>query len=151
MNAAFHRDETTPNIHDTHLASFPESLKTWRHRWICESERNLLLAVLQDAIKCYLEYREGDRNPRNRLLYSDAREWINSRTRYGVFAFQNLCETLGIEPGRLRRELNRRRARLREQSVIGSQNGLLESIAAKGSMKCAHRDQIDLGGLAVKF
>ena len=68
-----------------------------------------MLAVLEDAIRCFLGYQDGDYTARNRLLFADAREWINSPSRYSVFAFRNLCETIGINPDRLRRELHRLR------------------------------------------
>ncbi|MGO9451167.1 MAG: hypothetical protein ACLQDV_09025 [Candidatus Binataceae bacterium] len=80
-----------------------------RNRWIHEPERNLMLAVLEDAIRCFLGYQEGDYTARNRLLFADAREWINSPSHHSIFAFRNLCETIGINPDRLRRELNRLR------------------------------------------
>jgi len=80
-----------------------------RYRWISEPERNLMLAVLEDAVRCYLTHRDEDKSPRNRLLFADAREWINSSTRYSIFAFQNLCEIIGIDPDRLRRERHRYR------------------------------------------
>jgi len=44
---------------------------------------------------------------RDRLLYADARDWINSRSRYSIFAFRNLCEIVGINPDALKRELHR--------------------------------------------
>ena len=84
-----------------------EQERSYGNRWISEPERNLMLAVLEDAIRCFLSYRDGDRNARNRLLYADARDWINSRSRYSIFAFRNLCEIVGINPDALKRELHR--------------------------------------------
>jgi hypothetical protein len=81
--------------------------RCYHNRWINEPERNLMLAVLEDAIRCYLGYRDGDQSARNRLLFADARDWINSPARYSIYAFRNLCETIGINPDSLRRELNR--------------------------------------------
>ncbi len=81
--------------------------RCYQNRWISEPERNLMLAVLEDAIRCFLGYREGDPDPRNRLAYADARDWINSPGRYSIFAFRNLCEIVGLDPDCLRRELNR--------------------------------------------
>ena len=81
--------------------------RCYHNRWINEPERNLMLAVLEDAIRCFLGYRDGDTSARNRLAYADARDWINSQSRYSIFAFRNLCEIIGIDPDSLRRELNR--------------------------------------------
>jgi len=84
-----------------------EQERCYENRWISEPERNLMLAVLEDAIRCFLSYRDGDRNARNRLLFADARDWINSRSRYSIFAFRNLCEIVGINPDALKRELHK--------------------------------------------
>lgn len=81
--------------------------RCYHNRWINEPERNLMLAVLEDAIRCFLGYRDGDNSARNRLAYADARDWINSKSRYSIFAFRNLCEIVGINPDSLKRELNR--------------------------------------------
>jgi hypothetical protein len=80
--------------------------RCYRNRWINEPERNLMLAVLEDAIRCFLGYRDGDNSARNRLAYADARDWINSKSRYSIFSFCNLCEIIGINPDSLRRELH---------------------------------------------
>src|SRR5262249_35764277 len=74
--------------------------------WVSEPERNLMLAVLEDAIRCYLGYRDGDQSAMNRLLFADARDWINSPSRYSIFAFRNFCEIIGINPDALKRELH---------------------------------------------
>jgi hypothetical protein len=69
-----------------------------------EGERNLLFAVLEDGIRRYLECHEGDRTSPEFLETS---EWINQADGFGPFAFVNVCETLGIDPDRLRQGLNR--------------------------------------------
>ena len=68
-----------------------------------EGERNLLFAVLEDGIRRYLECYDGDRNSPEFIETSD---WINSAEGFGPFAFVNVCETLGIEPSRLRQGIN---------------------------------------------
>jgi hypothetical protein len=92
-------------IHSGSAAAKQE--RCYNNRWISEPERNLMLAVLEDAISCFLGYRDGDRNGRNRLLFADARDWINSQSRYSIFAFRNLCEIVGINPDALKRELHK--------------------------------------------
>ena len=69
-----------------------------------EGERNLLLAVLEDGIRRYLECHHGDRTSPEFIETSD---WINAAEGFGPFAFVNVCETLGIDPDRLRHGLNR--------------------------------------------
>ena len=99
------------------ISGSAELERCYHNRWINEPERNLLLAVLEDAIRCYLGYRDGDTSARNRLLFADARDWINSPSRYSIFAFRNLCEIIGINPDGLRRELNRIRRGTSPRSV----------------------------------
>jgi hypothetical protein len=69
-----------------------------------EGERNLLFAVLEDGIRRYLECHDGDRTSPE---FIETSEWINSAEGFGPFAFVNVCETLGIDPDRLRKGLNR--------------------------------------------
>lgn len=66
-------------------------------------ERALMRAMLQDAVLCLL----GEAAPakdRERLA-AEARFWIESRSHEWVFAFESVCEALGIEPGYARTQL----------------------------------------------
>jgi hypothetical protein len=63
-------------------------------------ELQLRLAVLEDCLRCLLAARDR----RTRALRGDL-AWIESRDRNGPFAFENLCETLGIDAERLRRRV----------------------------------------------
>ena len=56
--------------------------------------RELMLAVLEDAIACF--------ESTNASLVQEAEEWINSNDD-GIFSFNNVCETLGLDPDRLRK------------------------------------------------
>ncbi len=64
-------------------------------------EKALMLAVLEDGIRCFQEHL---RNPRSnpRLLSQQAEEWIKAVDYEWPFSFQNVCETLGINPESLR-------------------------------------------------
>jgi hypothetical protein len=69
-------------------------------------ERRLMLAVLQDALDCYQKYafsKEGH----GRQLFNDADEWISCEDRNWYFSFENICETLEINPEYLRRGMRR--------------------------------------------
>jgi hypothetical protein len=67
-------------------------------------EKALMLAVLEDGIRCFQEHL---RNPRSnpRLLSQQAEAWIRAIDYEWPFSFNNVCETLGIEPAALRRAL----------------------------------------------
>src|SRR5262245_33870738 len=59
----------------------------------------LRLAVLEDAIRCLL----APGGPRR--LARDAEDWIRADDHEWPMSFHNVCEALGIEPGKLREAL----------------------------------------------
>jgi hypothetical protein len=66
-------------------------------------EERLLFAILEDAISCYQVYLLA-RKDEERLLFVEAEGWIFDD---GVefISFNNICETLRIDPAYLRRGL----------------------------------------------
>ncbi len=65
-------------------------------------EKRLMFAVLEDALDCYQKYAFAA-DGYNRQLFADAREWIDCTDRNWYFSFENICETLEINAGYLRR------------------------------------------------
>jgi hypothetical protein len=65
-------------------------------------ERRLMLAVLQDALDCYQKYAFA-RDGHGRQAFGDAETWISCGDRDWYFSFENICETLDINPDFLRR------------------------------------------------
>ncbi len=78
-----------------------------RRRWQ-DGEYRLAFAVLADAVACHYKYRDA-KSRKGRLLFEEVRLWIHSHSRGGVFAYRNLCETLGIDPDALAKALETRR------------------------------------------
>jgi hypothetical protein len=72
-----------------------------RARAVVEPERNLLLAVLTDAIVRYQALATVSDAARRRDL-GEAERWISSNDRQWPCSFVNVCEALGIEPTALR-------------------------------------------------
>lgn len=77
-----------------------------RHRSVCsDGEHRLMLAVLKTAICDYLQgsdpqTREG------RRLSDEVGAWMSKKSpASGVFAYEEVCESLGIDPDRLRQRL----------------------------------------------
>jgi hypothetical protein len=68
--------------------------------------KRLMLAVLEDAMRCYQTY-ASSRNSTQRRLFVDAEAWLMDRRADGPFSFETVCETLGIEPSCLREGLRR--------------------------------------------
>src|SRR5690349_18238523 len=75
-----------------------------RHDSQASGEKALMLAVLEDGIRCFQEHL---RNPRSnpRLLSQQAESWIRAVDYEWPFSFNNVCETLGIDPSALRAAL----------------------------------------------
>jgi hypothetical protein len=72
-----------------------------RRNHVIEGELKLLLAVLEDAIRCYLrnvDAKDGER----RRDFVEVRHWFEcggrGSRRADIFSFDNLCAALGIEP-----------------------------------------------------
>jgi hypothetical protein len=72
-----------------------------------QPELRLMAAVLEDAVACLsAKLRHG--NVRQRKQYEAARDWImDEEESEWIFSFQNVCETLGMDPSYLRQQLIR--------------------------------------------
>jgi hypothetical protein len=57
----------------------------------------LMLAVLEDAMRCYEGHGARDSQPRR-----EAEAWLFDRRADGPFAFDSICEALGFDPDYLR-------------------------------------------------
>jgi len=71
-------------------------------------ELRLMFAVLEDAIDCYLCHMNAKSRQR-RILFYEVQHWMNSRYCKGLFAFETLCEVLGIDGKKLRSMLEQQR------------------------------------------
>jgi hypothetical protein len=69
-------------------------------------EKALMLAVLEDAIRCFQEYFRTTR-ARPRMLSRQAERWIRTRDWNWPFSFNNVCDALGIDPDCMRDALLR--------------------------------------------
>lgn len=90
-----------------HLIFAPDPLSRFQHEKVHGVQRGsaddqalraLMFAVLEDAIAYF--------QSTNAKLVQEAEEWINSDDD-GIFSFNNVCETLGFNPERLRKGLLR--------------------------------------------
>jgi len=78
-----------------------------RRNRVLEGELRLLLAVLDDAIRCYVLYANSE-NGRRRREFVEVNDWFQGRHGAGaanVFSFENLSAALGVEPRSLRARL----------------------------------------------
>jgi hypothetical protein len=67
-------------------------------------EKDLLLAILQDAIDTYRKYR-GARDRDGKKQFRETEEWIMEGGDDWIFSFNNICELLGLDADYLRRGL----------------------------------------------
>lgn len=102
-------------IDDSRSAPLPTALEPdivlpaqWfvRRSALPESERRLRLAILKDALHYYRDF-AGGTDRRTRAWYDDAAEWFASRDRSEPFAFENVCDALGLSASAIRCGLRR--------------------------------------------
>jgi hypothetical protein len=63
--------------------------------------KRLMMAVLEDALRCFQNNSDAKSGPRKRL-FAEAEQWLCGEGNDGPFSFETVCETLGIEPEFLR-------------------------------------------------
>lgn len=79
-----------------------------RTNW--SGEARLALALIEDAILT-VRATDGVRTARAHRLAAEAWAWLASRDASHPFAFENVCDYLGLDPGWIRRGLTRYAAR----------------------------------------
>jgi hypothetical protein len=77
-------------------------LDTFRRKLHLEPEKKLMLAILEDAIACFQKYVFAH-DVKGKALFNEAEEWIEELDGDGIFAFNSVCESLGLTPDYLRR------------------------------------------------
>lgn len=85
-----------------------------------EGERQLMVAVLEDAAHCYQKYIFSD-DKRGRVLFEEAEEWIMEEDTGAAFPFPQVCEVLGIDPEYIRQGLRRWQAQQMLKARLQSQ------------------------------
>jgi hypothetical protein len=79
-------------------------LDTFRRSDHLEPERALIAAILEDAVHEYRKYK-GARNPEGKERFRAAQRWLMGNRDDWIFAFNNVCELLGLDPDYVRRGL----------------------------------------------
>jgi hypothetical protein len=69
-------------------------------------EIKLMVAVFEDALRTFCEC-AGSPRRRNQRMFRDAAEWFDSSDVSWPFAFENICDALGLEPEWIRQLLRR--------------------------------------------
>lgn len=80
-------------------------LATTKSKNYQESEKKLMLAVLEDALWCFQNGLLRRENKKRRVLSMEAEEWIMEESGGWLFSFNEICQMLGLEPKYLRKRL----------------------------------------------
>jgi hypothetical protein len=65
-------------------------------------EKELMLAVLADAVQCFCKH-SAARDGAGTRLFREAQEWIFAEDQEQPFSFINVCEALSLNPNYIRR------------------------------------------------
>jgi hypothetical protein len=82
----------------------------FRRKIPLEPERTLLLAVLEDGIRCFQENLFAI-NGKRRGLFDEAKDWLFSDDNDWFCSFVSICTLLNLEPNYIRRGLREWEAR----------------------------------------
>lgn len=98
----------------------------FRRKIPLEPERTLLLAVLEDGIRCFQENLFALSGKR-RTLFDEAKEWLFSDDANWFCSFVSICTLLNLEPNYIRRGLREWEARERKALHKKSQGAIAAS------------------------
>lgn len=99
-------DEKVLAVFQPDILISAQYLATYRRRFNLNPEQLLMLAVLEDAIICFQDHVAATCK-RKRLLHLEAEQWILNEDQSYLFSFENICDSLGLEPAYLRQGLLR--------------------------------------------
>jgi hypothetical protein len=110
------RDPSPGHDEDRSSLLLPDSLLPIQYYSTAKSSPyyRLLLAVLEDAIRCFQRNFDA-RTGRRRILFREAKEWLFGMDGTGFMSCPMVCESLGIEPVFLRRRLREWHIRVRHE------------------------------------
>ncbi len=80
-------------------------------------ERDLLVAVLEDAMQC-IERHAGAERAAERALCADAQRWMASRDRSWFFSFENVCAALDLDADAVRAGVTRAHERAAARAPV---------------------------------
>ena len=102
--------------------------ESFRRKEPLEPEKQLMEAMLADAINVYRRYAFADSREKKKLFW-EARRWLWSDDWRWPFSYCNVCEVLGLDSGYLRRGLMQWKDRQHSQAPFAAQTASLEQRA----------------------
>jgi len=106
-------------------------LENFRRKVALEPEKALMLAVLDDGVRCFQDNLFSE-NKKKRMLLEEAVEWLFSDDASWIFSFVSICAVMGLDPDYLRRGLRQwqeRAVSARHKKQSGSVPGLQRLVA----------------------
>ncbi len=111
-------DKRVASLFQPDTVSPAQYLETVCRKTHLEAEQELMLAVLEDAVTCFHGYFAA-RDKTETRLFREAEDWILQQEKSNcLFSFDNVCESLGLNPGYIREGLLRWHFRLRERDRV---------------------------------
>jgi len=89
---------------DTLMAE--DYLRNFRRKTPLEPEKHLVLAVLEDGIRCFQDNASA-RAGKKKKLFEEAQEWLFCDESDWLFSFASVCSLLGFDPDYIRRGLKK--------------------------------------------
>jgi hypothetical protein len=83
-----------------------EFLGNYRRKTPLEPEKTLVLAVLEDGIRCFQDNASA-RSGKKKKLFKEAQQWLFCDDSDWLFSFTSVCTLLGFDPDYIRRGLRR--------------------------------------------
>lgn len=99
-------DERISLLFQPDTLSAEEYLGNYRRKTALEPEKTLVLAVLEDGIRCFQDNASA-RSGKKKRLFEEAQHWLFSEDSDWLFSFTSVCALLGFDPDYIRRGLKK--------------------------------------------
>lgn len=99
-------DEIAATVFQTDVLASHEYFDASRRKTHIEPEKNLMFAILEDAVRCYRACAFA-KSGSTRRKYLDAERWLWKNDWQWMFSYRNICEVLALNPFYIRRGLLR--------------------------------------------
>ncbi len=109
INANASMDENSTYLFQPDTLLVDQYFESFRRKTYSEPEKNLMLAVLEDGLVCFVQHRSAS-TAAGKRLFREAEEWIfDEEDPDRLFSFENICAVLGLSRQYIRQQLSRRR------------------------------------------
>jgi hypothetical protein len=99
-------EDHLPSLFQPDILLSAQYFDNFRRQRVLEPEKDLMLAILEDAVRCFQDNVLAQER-RKKALFDEAEEWILETDRDWIFSFESVCETLGLDPRAVRQALLR--------------------------------------------